>query len=79
MVKNLPCNAEDTGWIPDWGTRIPHDAEQPGLQNHNAAMEPEPSEAPVPQLEKACTTVNIPCAAAKTWHNQINEHFLKKE
>ena len=24
MVKNLPCNAEDVGSIPGWGTRIPH-------------------------------------------------------
>ena len=48
VVKSLPCNAGDTGWIPDWGTRIPHDAEQPGLWNHNAATEPEPSGAPVP-------------------------------
>ena len=27
-VKNLPCNAEDVGSIPDWGTKIPHAAEQ---------------------------------------------------
>ena len=24
VVKNLPCNAEDMGSIPDWGTKIPH-------------------------------------------------------
>ena len=75
MVKNLPCNAGDTGWLPDWGTGIPHDAEQPDLRNHNAATEPEPSGAPVPQLENACTAVTIPCAATKIWHSQINEHF----
>ena len=27
MVKNLPCNAGDLGWIPGWGTKIPHAAE----------------------------------------------------
>ena len=27
-VKNLPCNAEDVASIPDWGTKIPHAAEQ---------------------------------------------------
>ena len=24
VVKNLPSNAGDTGWIPGWGTKIPH-------------------------------------------------------
>ena len=24
VVKNLPSNAEDTGSIPGWGTKIPH-------------------------------------------------------
>ena len=24
MVKNLPCNAEDMGSIPGWGTKTPH-------------------------------------------------------
>ena len=24
VVKNLPCNAGDTGLISDWGTKIPH-------------------------------------------------------
>ena len=27
-VKNLPCNAEDAGLNPSWGTRIPHVMEQ---------------------------------------------------
>ena len=26
MVKNLPSNAGDMGWIPGWGTKIPHAA-----------------------------------------------------
>ena len=28
MVKNLPCNARDTGSIPGWGMKIPHSVEQ---------------------------------------------------
>ena len=24
VVKNPPCNAEDMGLIPGWGTKIPH-------------------------------------------------------
>ena len=28
VVKNLPCNAGDTGLIPGWGTKIPHVEEQ---------------------------------------------------
>ena len=27
VVKNLPCNAGDTGSIPGWGTKIPHSEE----------------------------------------------------
>ena len=28
MVRNLPCNAGDTGSIPGQGTKIPHASEQ---------------------------------------------------
>ena len=28
VVKNLPCNSEDAGSIPGWGTKIPHALEQ---------------------------------------------------
>ena len=28
MVKSPPSNARDAGSIPDWGTKIPHAAEQ---------------------------------------------------
>ena len=24
VLKNPPSNAGDTGWIPGWGTKIPH-------------------------------------------------------
>ena len=27
-VKNPPCNADNASWIPGWGTKIPHAAEQ---------------------------------------------------
>ena len=30
VVKNLPCNAEDTGLIPGWGAKILHAAEHQG-------------------------------------------------
>ena len=29
VVKNQPCNGEDTGSIPGQGAKIPHAAEQP--------------------------------------------------
>ena len=31
VVKNPPCNVEDMGSIPDWGTKIPHASEQLSL------------------------------------------------
>ena len=30
-VKNLPFSAGDMGWIPGWGTKIPHAVEQLSL------------------------------------------------
>ena len=43
MVKNPPVNAEDVGWIPGWGTKIPRaTAEQ--LSPRTAARESEGSE-----------------------------------
>ena len=35
MVKNLPCNAGDSGLIPGWGTKIPHAAGQLSLSITN--------------------------------------------
>ena len=32
VVKNLSCNAGDTGSIPGWGTKIPHAAGQLSLR-----------------------------------------------
>ena len=31
MVRNLPSNAGDTGWIPGWGTKIPRASGQLSL------------------------------------------------
>ena len=38
MVKNLPCNAGNTGSIPHWRPRIPHAAEQ--ISRHTTITEP---------------------------------------
>ena len=38
VVKNLPCNAGDTGSIPGWGTKSPAATEQ--LSQHTTATEP---------------------------------------
>ena len=38
MVKNLPCNAGNTGSIPRWRPRIPHAAEQ--ISRHTTITEP---------------------------------------
>ena len=45
VVKNLPCSAQDTGSVPDWGTKIPHAAEQLTqvpqlLSQHRATKDP---------------------------------------
>ena len=36
-VKNPPCNAGDSDWIPGWGTKIPHAGKQ--LSFYNPATE----------------------------------------
>ena len=40
VVRNLLCDAEDTGWIPSQGTKIPHAVEH--------------LKARTPQLENMC-------------------------
>ena len=50
VVKNPPCNAEDSGSIPDQGTKIPHTAEK--LSSWDAT-----TEVQVPQLENLFATV----------------------
>ena len=39
VVKNLPCNAGDTGWNPGRGTKIPHAVEQPSPCTTTAELE----------------------------------------
>ena len=38
VLKNLPCNAGNTGSIPRWRPRIPHAAEQ--ISQHSTITEP---------------------------------------
>ena len=63
MVKNPPSNAEDTGSIPSWGTKIPQAAEH--LSLHATTTEPAHSRPPALQLEKLphATTKTGPCTA----------------
>ena len=55
VVKNPPCNAEDAGSIPGWGTKIPHAEGQlsPGVTtrekftscNKDPLLQPKPDAA----------------------------------
>ena len=56
VVKNPPCNAEDVGSIPGWGTKIPHSTEQLSLN----------SATTVPRSYGAHDETKIPQAATKT-------------
>ena len=49
MVKNLPCKARDMGYVPGWGTKIPHTTEQ--LSPLTITTEPAHSGVQRPQLE----------------------------
>ena len=55
VVKNPPCNAEDTGSIPSQGTKIPHAA---GQLNPCATT-----------TELACRKLQSPHALEPTRHN----------
>ena len=86
MVKNLPSNAEDSGLIPAWGTKIPHAARQlsPGAAKYRSAhpgiQGPKlDREAHMPQRKIPHAAMKIPCAAAKAQHSQINKYFLLKK
>ena len=63
MLKNLPCNAGDSGSIPGWGTSIPHAMGQ--LSPQTAATEPTCSGAHEPRLEKAQAPRQRPRAKKK--------------
>ena len=70
MVKNLPCNAGDSGLIPGWGTKIPHAAGQLSLSTTNT--EPLHSGVYILQLEREAHVSQLRHDAAK-----INKYFLK--
>ena len=55
VVKNLPCNAEDVGWIPGRGTKIPQATRQ--LSPNTATTELQCSGADSPQLESLHATM----------------------
>ena len=63
MVKNLPCNAGDSGLIPGWGTKIPHAAGQLSLSTTN--MEPLHSGVYMLQLEREAHVSQLRHDAAK--------------
>ena len=79
VVKRTPCNAENTGLILGWGTKMTHATEQ--LRLHAAATEPMHSGAHAPQLESPHDTTKILHAATKIQCTQINifknTHFQK--
>ena len=69
LVKNLPCNAADSGLSPGQGTKIPHAREQPSPHTttrdsvrHNKRFPRDPTK--------------ILRAATKTPHNQINQYIF---
>ena len=55
-VKNLPCNAGDTGLISGGGTKIPHAMRH--LSPPVATTEPVHSGVYAPQLESLCAAIN---------------------
>ena len=70
MVKNPPCNAEDSGLIPDQGTKIPQAAGQLSPR----AKTTEPIHCNESILHD---TTKIPRATTKTQRSQISK--LKKQ
>ena len=78
-VKNLPCDAEDTGVNPAQGTEAPFAQEQlsPLLQLHPGAQTLQPR-SPCNAMKEPAWCTKILCAATKTRHIQINTWVLKK-
>ena len=73
VAKNLPSNAGDTGPIPYWGNKIPHDTE---LSQHPTATQPSCSRARALQLEKPlCTTTRerLHAATKIQYSQEINK------
>ena len=77
VVKNLLGNAGDMGWIPGWGTKIPHAVKQ--LSTSAAYSEPH-SRQPCATTGVHVLKQKIPRATIKTRHSQTTQckHFFKK-
>ena len=73
VVKNLSCNAEDTGVNPAQGTEAPFAQEQPSLllQLHSGAQTLQPG-SPCTAMKEPAWCKKILCAATKTQHIQTN-------
>ena len=77
VVKNLPCNAGDTGLIPGWGNKIPHTAEQ--LSPHITTTESSGSRAHVQQLESPWDTTRESMHHSRRPHRtQHRSHMLQR-
>ena len=81
VLKNLPCNAGDTGSIPGPGTKIPYATEQlspcttttePSLYSPRAAIrEVTATRTPLTTTrESLSAAMNSPCTTMKTQCNQ---------
>ena len=57
VVKNLLGNAGDMGWIPGWGTKIPHAVKQLSTVLHTVNLT---SGSRVPRLESMCWNKRSP-------------------
>ena len=61
--KNPPVNAEDVGWIPGWGTKIPHAVWQ--LSPQAATTEPCTSQERSPHEDPLCQQLRPDAAKNK--------------
>ena len=68
MVKILPSNAGDTGWIPFWGNKIPHAVGRPSLCTRywDCTLEP--------MLQNKRSL----CASTKSLYNAVKTQHRKK-
>ena len=69
VVKNLPCNAGDSGLSPGQGTKIPNAREQPSP--HTTTRDSVRHDKRFPH-----DPTKILRATTKTPHNQINQYIL---
>ena len=76
VVKNLPTNAGDMGWIPSWTRKIQHSVEQLSTMCHNYWARCSRAQAPQQQKLQWSTTRESQRAATKTQHSQ---KYIKKK